>query len=375
MSPKTSNFSEFEHTLMKRLLNEAKRFEGLTHPNPMVAAAVYKDEQLISIGVHEKKGGPHAEVFALRKAGDAAKGACLMVTLEPCTHQGATGPCAEAIVESGISDVVYAIRDEFSSVKGKPAQAILEAAGISVRIGLLEKEAYQLNEAYFYCHKHKRPFVILKAAMSLDGCIAMSSGESKYLSCKASLKRVHDIRSQVTAILIGRETLIQDDAQCTVRHVPLKDGQAQPACMVLGRSDHVPQSLRVFQTSARHIYVTSKQNTAPISGFDDTWSVLNDSDQIDWPSLFKACVDNHYYSLLIEGGAGLYSSALSAGIVNKAYFFITPKLMGYNQGLGLCALPKMQSLNDMLRCEFSAVEKSGDDLLISAAFPDILAEK
>jgi diaminohydroxyphosphoribosylaminopyrimidine deaminase/5-amino-6-(5-phosphoribosylamino)uracil reductase len=366
-------FSVFEELLMKRLLEEAEQFRGLTHPNPLVAAAVYSDERIISIGVHKKKGCDHAEVDALKQAGALAKGASLMVTLEPCTHTGSTGPCVTAILDAGISSVVYAINDVFSFVSNNPATPILEERGIRVRRGLLEKEAKQLNEAYFYAHSYKRPLLLLKAAMTLDGCIALKNGDSKYLSGEESLKRVHSIRANVNGIVIGKNTLETDNALCTVRYGGLKPGMSQPPVFVFGRSTEFLSSLALFSTPARKIYVTLIKNSDMQNpGFDAIWPVLESDSCINWSVFFKKCYEESIYSLLLEGGERLYSSALQSHNVSKGCFFITPKLMGANNGIALCKLGPKQSLKDIDNISFSKIEKLGSDVLISADFLDII---
>ena len=195
-------YSDFEHQLMKDLIEKASFYRGKTRPNPVVAAAVYRNNNVISIGVHQKAGLDHAEVIAIRKAAGNLNDVSLMVTLEPCTHYGKTPPCVQAIIDAGISDVVYAIKDPNPLMKNRSAYDIFTEAGISVRIGLCKELAYQLNRSYFYYHNNKKPYVILKAATSLDGKVALSTGESKYITSEESLKKVHHLRSCVDAITL-----------------------------------------------------------------------------------------------------------------------------------------------------------------------------
>ena len=217
-----TKFSDFESLLMKRLINDANIHIRKPYPNPRVAAAIYKKEVVISVGVHQKKSQDHAEVIAIKSAKQSIKGASIMITLEPCTHHGSTPPCVDAIIKAEISEVVFAIRDPFSKVNSNPAEKILKAHKIKVRYGLLEDEAKQLNRDYFYAHENKKPWVHLKAAMSLDAKIALSNNKSKYITGPSSLNKVHLFRSQVAAIVIGHNTLQQDDPSLTIRYDYIK---------------------------------------------------------------------------------------------------------------------------------------------------------
>ncbi len=368
----TPLFSTFETQLMSQLLEEAAKYKGLTHPNPLVAAAVYHEGRVISIGAHKKIGDVHAEVDAINKARGKCKGASLMVTLEPCTHHGRTPPCVTAIYEAGIQDVVYASQDVYNKVEQNPARPILESKGIKVREGLLAEEARQLNHDYYYFHTHKRPYVILKAGMSLDGRIALASGQSKYITSEASLKAVHTIRAQVNGIVVGRKTLEIDNPALTVRYGALKDGQPLPDIFVVGKTLKTDKQYEIFSTGAKTIWVTP-DNHQEGGAFDEICTVSGSSNI--WEPFLDYCYTNSYYSVLIEGGASLYASALSAGIVNKGVFFIAPKIIGEADALSVVNMGSLGSLDDAITMDHIQVKTYGDDVMIEGEFKTSIAKK
>ncbi|WP_432647326.1 bifunctional diaminohydroxyphosphoribosylaminopyrimidine deaminase/5-amino-6-(5-phosphoribosylamino)uracil reductase RibD, partial [Mitsuokella sp.] len=201
---------------MREALELARNAEGRTSPNPMVGAVIVREGRIIAAGWHRKAGTPHAEVHALRMAGELAKGATLYVTLEPCSHYGRTGPCAKAVAEAGIKRVVIAMKDPNPLVSGRGI-AILEDAGVEVKCGVLEEEAKKLNEVFFKWVPKKMPFVVLKTAMTLDGKIATYTGESQWITSEASRLRVHEYRDIYDSILVGIGTVLRDDPSLTTR--------------------------------------------------------------------------------------------------------------------------------------------------------------
>ncbi len=359
-------FSEFETKLMKELIEKAKQFAGFTHPNPMVAAAIFDENNIISYVVHQKKGSVHAEVAAIEAAKGQARGASLMVTLEPCTHTGSTPPCVNAIIEAGIKEVIFAVEDPCELVRKQSAQQILADHGIVVRTGLLAKEVYQLNHDYMYSHQHKRPYIHVKAGMSLDGKIALSSGESCYITSESSRKKVHEMRSKVCGIVIGSGTLVADDPQLTIRHGYAKKDQVPPCLLVIGGS-HIDtqQKYRIFKSGYRTILVTSDKNQKN-EWFSDIWVIPKTANnEIDWAVFFQKCYENNLYSLLIEGGKKTFSSFLSAGVVNKCSFFMAPKLFGQTDAKSIVELPHMRTLDDALTLKNITINQYEDDVCIT----------
>ncbi|MEF9978902.1 MAG: bifunctional diaminohydroxyphosphoribosylaminopyrimidine deaminase/5-amino-6-(5-phosphoribosylamino)uracil reductase RibD, partial [Thermomonas sp.] len=214
------SFSAVDHALMTRALRLAERGAFTTRPNPMVGCVIARGDQVVGEGWHQRKGGPHAEVFALQAAGERAKGATAYVTLEPCAHTGSTGPCAEALIAAGVARVVAAMRDPFPQVDGAGFEK-LRTAGIAVESGLMEAQARELNRGFLSRFERGRPWLRVKLASSLDGRSAMASGDSKWISGEASRRDVQQWRARCGALLTGAGTVLADDPHLTVR---LEDG-------------------------------------------------------------------------------------------------------------------------------------------------------
>src|SRR6478735_8887833 len=214
------SFSSTDHALMTRALRLAERAAFTARPNPMVGCVIAHGDEVVGEGWHQRKGGPHAEVFALQAAGERAKGATAYVTLEPCAHVGSTGPCADALIAAGVARVVAAMRDPFPQVDGAGFEK-LRAAGIVVESGLMEAQARELNRGFLSRIERGRPWLRVKLAMSLDGRTALANGESKWISGEASRRDVQQWRARSGALLTGAGTVLADDPQLTVR---LDDG-------------------------------------------------------------------------------------------------------------------------------------------------------
>ena len=208
--------ADFDSRMMLRALELARRGEGIVEPNPMVGCVVVQGEEIVGEGWHQRFGGPHAEIEALRAAGAKATGATLYVTLEPCCHHGQTPPCSDAVIQAGIGRVVAAMRDPFPKVAGGGIQQLM-SAGIDVEVGLHEQEARELNAPYLKLLATGRPWVIAKWAMTLDGKLATKTGDSKWISGEASRRVVHELRGRVDAIVVGRRTAALDDPLLTAR--------------------------------------------------------------------------------------------------------------------------------------------------------------
>ncbi|HPM57799.1 MAG TPA: bifunctional diaminohydroxyphosphoribosylaminopyrimidine deaminase/5-amino-6-(5-phosphoribosylamino)uracil reductase RibD, partial [Thermomonas sp.] len=209
-------FSAVDHRMMARALRLAERAVFTTRPNPMVGCVLVHGDEVVGEGWHQRKGGPHAEVFALQAAGDRAKGATAYVTLEPCAHHGSTGPCADALIAAGVTRVVAAMRDPFPQVDGAGFDK-LRAAGIAVESGLMEAQSRELNRGFLSRIERGRPWLRVKLASSLDGRSAMASGDSKWISGEASRNDVQQWRARSGALLTGAGTVLADDPQLTVR--------------------------------------------------------------------------------------------------------------------------------------------------------------
>src|SRR5262245_2742469 len=226
----------------------AERGRGVVEPNPLVGAVVVREDTLIGEGWHQRYGGPHAEIHALQAAGEAARGATLYVTLEPCCHHGKTPPCTDAILRAGIARVVAAMRDPFPQVSGRGAE-LLRAVGVAVEMGLCEEAARRLNAPYLTLLTQQRPYVHLKWAMTLDGKIATRTGDSKWISSEASRRRVHELRGRVDGILVGSGTVLADDPLLTARPPGTRiatrivldsQGRTPPTCRLAATAREVP---------------------------------------------------------------------------------------------------------------------------------------
>ena len=361
-----SKFSKFESLLMKRLINEAQIHIRKPYPNPRVAAAIFKDENVISIGVHQKKSTDHAEVIAIKAAKKSVRGASIMITLEPCTHFGSTPPCVDAIINAEIAEVIFAVCDPFSKVNENPAEKILKQHNIKVRYGLLAKEAKYLNHDYFYAHSNKRPWVHLKAAMSLDAKIALSDYTSKYITGSEALKKVHFFRSQVSAIVIGHNTLKQDDPSLTIRYDYYKDTHIKPIIIVIASNIDTKKHYKIFDSSYKTILVTSNkkllnQNTK----FSEVWIQNLKNKEFNWNTFLKTCYDKNLFSIFLEGGASVFSSAFKHKIVNQYSFFIAPKLIGDRNAISVVDFGKAGSLDSVLELSKATIETVGNDFLVS----------
>lgn len=316
---------------MKTALTLAARARGRTSPNPMVGAVVVKEGKIIGRGYHLKAGTPHAEIHALNEAGQEAKGATLYVTLEPCCHHGRTGPCTEAVINASVARVVTAMADPNPLVSGKGIKRLREA-GIEVTLGVMEKEAMELNEVFIKYITTGRPFVVAKAAMSLDGKIATRSGKSKWITGPAARAYGHQLRDRYDAILVGIGTVLADDPSLTTR-LPGGGGRDPVRVILDSRARISPQATVLTQQSDAPtiIAVTAAAPPERLKALRQTGAVVlvvNEGPRVDLTELMKILGSKGITSVLIEGGAGVHSSAIGAGLVDKAAWFIAPKIIG-----------------------------------------------
>ncbi len=353
-----------DEDLMRMALALARRGEGEVNPNPLVGAVVVRDGEVVGRGVHRRFGGPHAEVFALEEAGEAARGATLYVNLEPCVHYGKTPPCVERIIAAGIRRVVVACRDPNPLVDGKGIAALREA-GLDVQEGLLEDKATALNEAFFKFIRTGRPFVQLKLAMSLDGKIATASGDSRWVSGKASRVRVHALRRRYAAVLVGVGTVIADDPVLTVRHV---EGRS-PLRIVLDGSGRTPPAARLLREAGRTIIVTASMSDGAEGALRragaEVWRLPASDGRVDLPALLGRLGREGIDSLLVEGGAETAASFLEAGLIDKVSFFIAPLFLGGRDAVPAIGGTGVPTVAQASRLRGVDVERVGDDLLVT----------
>ena len=316
---------------MTRALDLAERGRGTTSPNPMVGAVVVgHDGTIVGQGYHEQAGGPHAEVRALDEAGDLARGAALYCTLEPCSHVGRTGPCVERVAAAGIHRVVAATVDPDPRVSGRGFE-LLRQKGISVSIGLGRERALQLNRAYFTFKTKGRPFVIMKAATSLDNKVAAAAGQRTQISSDDSLRHAHAIRAEIDAIGVGSETVLVDDPLLTVREIHRR----RPLTRVLfDRRLRIRPSARVFSTLAAGpvIIMTTPEDIERHSGrAKDLAQAGAELEPIRGGTLTGALArlgERQIMSMVLEGGATLHAAAWKAGVVDAVHLYVAPITIG-----------------------------------------------
>lgn len=307
---------------MEEAIALAEKARGFTSPNPLVGAVIVKDGKIIGRGYHEHYGNAHAEVNAFLNATEDVAGATMFVTLEPCSHYGKTPPCALKIIEKKIKKVVIAKLDPNPLVY-KNGVKMLEAANIEVEYGLLEAEASYQNEIFFHFIQHKRPYVAIKYAMTLDGKIATKDFDSKWITNSKSRAYVHDLRNQYQAILAGVNTIIKDDANLNVRR---SEPSRQPIRIIIDPDLLIPHESVVVKTA-------NKQPTWVVSNnYDQTLVDLGvriiKMEEIKLTKLLDLLGSENIDSLFIEGGSFTHGSFLDEKLVNKVYAFIAPKLIG-----------------------------------------------
>ncbi len=351
---------------MNRALELAAKARGYTSPNPMVGAVIVRNGRIVGEGYHRRAGQEHAETAALRKAGRQARGATMYVTLEPCCHVGCTGPCTEAIINAGISRVVYAMLDPNPIVKGKGDRE-LRNAGLKVSRGVLRRSAEELNEAYLMFHKLGRPFVTLKMAQSIDGRIATITGESKWISSPASLKLAHRLRAENDAVMVGAGTVRADNPALTVR---LAKGRNPYRIVVAGRSE-LPTNCQLL-TNNRDLKtvvakVGQKNSRSPNSKRSASivrWELKGDRrGQVDVRDLLQKAAAFGLQSILVEGGSSLATALLKAELVDKVVLVIAPKIIGHGTpAIGDLGVKRLEDGIELTRVE---VLRMGMDLIVS----------
>jgi diaminohydroxyphosphoribosylaminopyrimidine deaminase/5-amino-6-(5-phosphoribosylamino)uracil reductase len=354
---------------MDLALRLALKGYGTTSPNPLVGAVVVVNGRIIGRGEHHVAGGEHAEVIALKAAKRKAKGATLYVTLEPCCHYGKTPPCTDRIISAGIKRVVIAVQDPNPLVNGKGIKR-LRNAGIKVVVGSREEVAKKVNEAFFKYIQTGLPFVTLKLGMSLDGKLATRNGESKWITNEESRLYVHQLRAGVDAILVGKNTVINDNPELTVR-LPGFQGK-QPKRFILDTQARVPLSARIFQARfepKNTILVTTKKAAKnSIKRYAragiPVWILPVVQQGINLRRLMQKLGKEQVQSVLVEGGATIAWSCLAAGIIDKVIFFLAPKLIGGQQAPSAIGGKGFAKLSDAIQLTDLSIKRIGSDIKI-----------
>ena len=367
-SPDTLPPAEAERW-MRCALDEARRGLGRTHPNPCVGAVVVKDGTVVGRGHHQQAGAPHAEVVALTEAGAAARGADLYTTLEPCDHWGRTPPCSRAILDAGVTRVVYASSDPNPLVNGKGV-ARLRASGIAVWTGVLAAEADALNRPFFKAMQTGLPLVTLKAAVTLDGKLATASGDSRWVTGEAARADVHRLRSLVDAVLIGSGTARHDDPELTAR---ISEGR-NPLRVVLDARASLPASLRLFhQLDPDRTVMVAEEGVA---GEGERalratgarlWTVPRSARGLDLEVALRRLADAGALHVLVEGGAQVFASLLAARLPDELVLYVAPKLLGADALTWVGALG-IERMADALELVVDEVVPLGSDFRVKARF-------
>ncbi|MDX3933246.1 MAG: bifunctional diaminohydroxyphosphoribosylaminopyrimidine deaminase/5-amino-6-(5-phosphoribosylamino)uracil reductase RibD [Stenotrophomonas sp.] len=352
-----SAFSALDHLHMASALRLAERAAYTTRPNPMVGCVIAHGEQVVGQGWHQRAGGPHAEVFALREAGEQARGATAYVTLEPCAHFGRTPPCALALIEAGVSRVVAALRDPFPQVDGGGFD-LLRAAGIEVHEGLMAMQARELNRGFLSRVERGRPWVRVKLAASLDGRTAMADGSSKWITGPAAREDVQHWRARAGAILTGADTVLADDPMLTVR-LPGVD-VLPPLRVVLDARLRSLECTRVREGGAPTLYLHDPAITAPDAADAQFASVPSVGGRLDLGAVLALLAAHGVNEVHTEAGATLAGALMSGGWIDELLLYQAPTLLG-EQGLPLLSGLGIQAMTQQLRMQVIEQTRVGED--------------
>ncbi|MFN8176579.1 MAG: bifunctional diaminohydroxyphosphoribosylaminopyrimidine deaminase/5-amino-6-(5-phosphoribosylamino)uracil reductase RibD [bacterium] len=359
-----------DRTRMRAALDLAARARGRTSPNPMVGALVVRDGVVVGEGWHARAGAPHAEVVALAQAGEAARGATLYVTLEPCVHHGRTPPCAPVVRDAGVARVVVASEDPDPRVLGRGV-AFLREAGLQVDMGVLDAEARLLNEAYLHRVRTGRAFGVLKAAVTLDGRLGADGGDSRWITGEAARARAHELRDAHDAVLVGRGTLERDDPALDVR---LAGERRDPVAVVCDSRLAAPKERRLFRraeagakvvVAAREDAPEDREAALRALGVDVLRVPAGGDGRVDLTRLFAELARRGLNSVLVEGGETMHTATLSAGLIGRAHVFVAPVLLGGRQGPRLVGDLGLRSVAAGLRLADVEHEILPPDVLIS----------
>lgn len=338
---------------MRHALSLARRGVGLTAENPSVGCVIIKAGRVIGAGFTARGGRPHAEVVALKQAGALAKGACVYVTLEPCSHQGQTASCAETLIRAGVVRVVVACLDPDCRVNGKGI-AMLRAAGLTVDLGILRQEAESIHKPFFTRVGKNRPFVSLKIAQSIDGRVALSGGESQWITQSNARAYGHKLRSEADAIMVGSGTVLADNPSLTCRLAGLE--KASPHRIILDRRGRLSPKQTVFDGLVPTCYYGSSSDIARLE------SITAIGDKSDLASILTDLAQRGYSQLLVEGGAELATSLLEQDFVDCLYIFSAGIFLGSDARAAVSDL-NLDDLSLAKRFDLKKLQRTGPDYL------------
>jgi diaminohydroxyphosphoribosylaminopyrimidine deaminase/5-amino-6-(5-phosphoribosylamino)uracil reductase len=356
-----------DESYIKLAIEIAKKGEGKVSPNPLVGCIVVKNDRILGAGFHEKFGGKHAEVNAIEKAGSNVEGAILYTNLEPCSHFGKTPPCVDLIISCKIKKVVIGTLDMNPKISGKGVKK-LKAAGIEVKVGVLENECISLNKFFFKYITKKLPYITLKTAQTIDGKIADKAGESSWISSVPSRKYVHSLRAKYDAVLVGAGTVEKDDPKLTVR---LAEGR-NPKRIILDPDLGLKLNHKIFlrNSDKNLIVITSKKsvgkkrriNKLNSLGVTILFAKEEREDRINLKSALRELQKIGIASVLVEGGSQVFTSFIKENLFDDLLTFISPKILGC--GIPVVGNLGIKQLQKSLKIKINNVEKIGDDVLV-----------
>ncbi|MCP4590400.1 MAG: bifunctional diaminohydroxyphosphoribosylaminopyrimidine deaminase/5-amino-6-(5-phosphoribosylamino)uracil reductase RibD [bacterium] len=371
----SSQFTIQEQEHMRRALVLARRGQGRVEPNPMVGCVLVRRGVTVGEGYHQRFGGPHAEVEALRRAGSQARGASAFVTLEPCCHQGKTPPCTTALIDAGVRRVVVATPDPFPAVSGKGIRR-LRRAGMRVNVGLLEEEARELNAPFFTLVIGGRPYTLLKWAQSLDGKIATRTGDSRWISSPESRRRVHLIRARVDAVLVGIGTVLADDPLLTARDVPVRRVATRVVLDSRLRTPIRAALVKTARTTPTLILTTRGAATGRSAKVErmrragvEIVVCRARQGRIDLRAALGVLGARQFTTLMIEGGGTVLGAMLDSGLVDEAQIFVSPRLIGGDAAPGPYRGLGVPTVATAKACTSPSIQRVGGDLLYRLRFP------
>lgn len=355
-----------DYAYMAKALQLAERGLYSTSPNPRVGCVIVKNQVVVGTGWHQRAGEPHAEILALREAGESARDATVYVTLEPCSHFGRTPPCTDALITAGVSRVIAAMQDPNPKVSGS-GLARLATADIITSCGLLEQQAHQLNVGFIQRMTLLRPWLRIKTASSLDGKTALASGDSKWITAEAARRDVHHLRARSCAILTGIGTVLADNPLLNVRDI---DTLRQPIRIIVDTQLRTPPDARILQDKGTIIAYTHadivKQQRL-INAGAELIRIDTQPDKVDLPTLMTLLAQRGINEIMTEAGARLNASLITAGLVDEWVMYVAPTLLG-DAASGLFNLPEPIALTSRRLLSFHDIRQIGSDLRITAHF-------
>ena len=361
---------------MRRALELSVKAVGFVNPNPLVGAVIVKDNRIIGEGYHEYFGGPHAEVNAFKNATEEVEGATMYVTLEPCSHYGKTPPCADAIVKNKISKVVIGMIDPNPIVAGRGIE-ILRSNGIEVTTGVMDTEIKKINEVFIKYITRKEPFCIMKTAMTMDGKIATSTGDSMWISNEKSRAYVHEIRHMVTGIMVGIGTVLKDDPQLTTRREGLIS--KNPIRIIIDSTAKVPLEAKILKCDEKTKTIIATTELAKESKIEaikqkgaEVIITPNKNNRVDLNYLMSVLGEMGIDSILLEGGSTLNYSALDSGVVDKVITFISPKIFGGSTGKTPVGGQGVECVKDSIMLTDTEVTRFNEDVMIEGYIKKVI---